>query len=190
MGFYPPKIAARFDAPEHAGKIDAANGSGTNAAFLCGSAVRFSLRIEGKRVSKAGFQSNGCGYMIAAADALAESIEGKLLEELQGLEEKSLEMKIAAALGEFPESRRHCLSACLLSIRDAFRDFRAASLEEFSGEKALICTCFGVSEEAIESLVRKEGVASVEGIRQSCNAGNGCGSCIPLIRGLIGSAMD
>ena len=71
------------------------------------------------------------------------------------------------------------------TLQTALADFRALQIEEFIGEKALICTCFGVSEETIENLVFEESLATVEEVTDACNAGGGCGSCQPLIQEII-----
>lgn len=183
MSFYEPKISARFSTPQNIGKAVGANAMGTNASFICGSAVRFSLRIKERKIVEAKFQTNGCGYLIASADILAEIITGKTLTELHGLE--NLEKEIQAKLGEFPKDRQHCLALTIETLQAAFNDFRVAQLEEFSGEKALICTCFGVSEETIEKVIAEKYCQTVEEVSQKCNAGSGCGSCQPLIQEIL-----
>jgi NifU-like protein len=72
-------------------------------------------------------------------------------------------------------------------LQDAFADFRAFQIEEFAGEKALICTCFGVSEERIEKAITENNLQTVEEVGEFCRAGTGCGSCQPLIQEIIDS---
>ena len=67
----------------------------------------------------------------------------------------------------------------------AFSGLRARQIEEFTGEKALICTCFGVSEETIEKAVAANKLETVEDVIDVCNAGGGCGSCRFLIQEII-----
>lgn len=190
MSFYPPKIAERFRAPHFAGRTENADASGTSAAFVCGAAARFALRIDGKtkEISEARFLTNGCGFATAAADVLAGLIVGKKLSELHGADRARLGGEIENALGAFGAHRRHCLELCLNALQAAFADFRAAQIEEWAGEKAVICTCFGVSEETIENLVRDYYLTSVEEVTEKCGAGGGCGSCQPLIREIIDGA--
>ncbi len=116
---------------------------------------------------------------------MTEQIVGNKLNELHGLDKSVLQTQIKTELGEFSESRRHCLDLCLETLQNAFADFRARQIEEFTGEKALICTCFGVSEETIENLIKRNLLATVEEVTDACNAGGGCGSCQPLVQEII-----
>ncbi len=183
MSFYEAKISARFSDPKNAGRAEFANAIGTNATFVCGSAVRFTLQIRERKIVAAKFQTNGCGYLTAAADILAEIITGQSLIELHGLED--LETQIQAKIGNFPDNRRHCLTLSIETLQTAFNDFRSAQLEEFVGEKALICTCFGVSEETIEKMIGENHCQTVEEVSHLCHAGSGCGSCQSLIQEII-----
>lgn len=187
MSFYPSKVSKRFHLPQNVGKTIDANAVGMNAAFVCGTALRFTLKIEPdtKKIIKANFQTSGCGYAIAAADVLAEKITGKYLAELHGLENGILRKEIETELGSFEQNRKHCLELALDALHAAFADFRVAQIEEWTGEKALICTCFGVSEETIERVVESESAETVEEVTEICSAGSGCGSCQPLIQEII-----
>lgn len=187
MSFYPAKISERFHAPKNVGTAANANAVGTSATFVCGAALRFTLRIdrETKLILEAKFKNNGCGYLIAAADVLAEKIVGVKLTELHHLDKKQLEREIADELGEFAAARKHCRELAFETLQIAFADFRHAQIEEWTGEKALICTCFGVSEETIENLVKKNLLETVADVTDACRAGGGCGSCQPLIQEII-----
>ncbi len=187
MSFYPKKISRRFNAPKRAGKAEKTNAVGTGASFLCGTFVRFFLEIEvsTKEIKDAKYKTNSCGFTIAAAEVLTEKIVGKKLTELHGLKNEELAAEIESETGFFPAGRKHCLEICFDALHAALNDFRSLQIEEFTGEKALICTCFGVSEEEIENVIEKNAVESVEEVTGICNAGGGCGSCVMLIRELI-----
>lgn len=187
MNFYPPEINQRFSAPKNVGKLENINAVGTGASFVCGAAVRFFLRIEKdtKEIFEAKFKTNGCGFTIASADVLAEKISGRKLTELHGLERESLQTEIEAELDRFPGNRKHCLEICIEALQAALADFRAFQIEEFAGEKALICTCFGVSEEAIEKIIAENEIETVEDVTEISSAGGGCGSCQFLIQEMI-----
>ncbi len=187
MSFYPPKINERFQRLQNVGKLTDANAVGTSASFVCGVFVRFYLRIEfrTKKILEAKFKSNACGFTIAAADVLTEKIIGKRLTELHALDKEILNAQIEEELGKFSAHRAHCPLLCLDALQAAFADFRAFQIEEFTGEKALICTCFGVSEETIENVIKKNSLETVEEVTEICSAGGGCGSCQPLIQEIL-----
>lgn len=187
MSFYPKKINERFYAPKRCGKVQKTNAVGTSASFLCGTFVRFFLEIdlETKEIKDAKYKSNGCGFTIAAAEVLTEKIIGKKLTELHGLENDELETEIENELEKFPAGRNHCAEICFDALHAALNDFRSSRIEEFTGEKALICNCFGVSENEIESVIETNQIESVEEVTDICSAGGGCGSCRMLIQELI-----
>lgn len=189
MSFYPAKISDRFHRPKNAGQARGANAVGTSATFVCGAVLRLTLRIdrETKEIQAAKFKTSGCGYLIAATDALSEKIIGKRLTEPHNFDKQVLGVAIENELGKFSEHRKHCLDLAIEALRGALADFRARQIEEFAGEKALICTCFGVSEETIENLIVEKSLATVEEVTDACNAGGGCGSCQPLIQEIIDS---
>ncbi len=184
---YPEEIAKRIARLGHARSGESGNAMATTPNFSCGSFVRFSLSIdtESHLVADAVFESNGCGFMLANADVLAESVTGKRLIDLHGLNDAELHSIIGNGLGEIPSERRECVAACIEALRAVFADFRARQIEEFRGEKALICTCFGVSEETIENLIVKDSLTTVGEVTDNCNAGSGCGSCRMLIQEML-----
>lgn len=187
MSFYPEKINRRFHQPKNAGKTEKTNAVGTGASFVCGGFVRFYLDIDAraKEIREAKFKSGGCGFAIAAADVLAETIIGRRLTELHGFDAGELKTMLETELEKFPENRDHCQEICFEALQSALADFRAFQIEEFAGEKALICTCFGIAEETIEKVIATNSAETVEAVGEVCNAGTGCGSCRFLIQEMI-----
>lgn len=186
MSFYPSKINERLCRLHHAGKLDN-SAIGRHATFVCGTSLKFCLQIEKEKreILAAKYQTSGCGYAIATADVLAEIIIGKNLTALHGLDHQYLRGEIEKKLGVFESGRSHCLELSLNALQAALSDYRQTQIEEFTGEKALICTCFGVSEETIENIVQTRAVETVEEVSDICNAGDGCGSCRFLIQEII-----
>jgi NifU-like protein len=167
-----------------------ANAAGVGVNLTCGSTVRFLLRIEEHgRIADAAFRSNGCGYSRAAADVLAGWITGKDLADLHGLDERELRRVIQTELGKIPATNAACVGCAASAVRDAFADLRTRRIDDFRGEKALICTCFGVTDERIESLIAGSSLTSVEQVTAICNAGSGCGSCRMLIQEMLDSVL-
>ena len=178
VGVYPEKVQKVLAAPRYVGEAKAANAVGAAAAFECGTSVRFTLRIEPLQgsIEEVRYTTTGCGFMIAAAEHLAESLEGALLSELHALSDVN-------TAGDYPPERHHCGRAPIEALRAALAAYREQRANEFRGETALICTCFGVTEEVIEAHAAT--ASTVEEIGELCNAGTGCGSCRMLIQEIL-----
>jgi NifU-like protein len=146
-----------------------------------------SLAIDtaSKTIKEAGFRSNGCGYMIAAADKIAEVVAGRELTSLHSINEAEFAAIITEECSVFPQERERCLHTVLEALRSALAGHRAYLIEEFRGEKALICTCFGISEESIEEFIISKEPRSVDEVTAACRAGAGCGSCRMLIQEML-----
>lgn len=187
MTSYPPKVNARFSKPKNAGNVQGTVAVGIGASFECGSFVRISLDIENdaKIIRVAKFQSNGCGFMIAAADAVAERLAGIALADLHGFAGNYIEGLTGDDLEEFPASRTQCTKLVFTALRDALAKYRAYAIKEFTGEAALICTCFGVSEETIELIIAEISPLIADDVAEACKAGAGCGSCRMIIQEMI-----
>ncbi len=193
---YPEQIRKRIAELQHMRPSVDSNALGAAANFTCGSFVRFSLSIDTQSqiVTAANFLSNGCGFMLAAADVLTETVVNQSLVDLRGLADAEKCEQIKKCLGEIPSDRRECVAVCIEALRSAFADLRARRIEEFQGEKALICTCFGVSEETIESAILEPGAIptaslTVEEITRATGAGGGCGSCRMLIQEMLDARL-
>ena len=98
------------------------------------------------------------------------------MTELDGVPDISLDV---------PEDRQTCADAASNAVRNAFAFYRRKRMDEFRGERPLICTCFGVTEEAVEVFVGANHPASVDEVSDSLRAGSGCGSCRMLIQEII-----
>jgi NifU-like protein len=184
---YPKKIARYALRPGRIGTPNPSNGIGRAVNFECGSFIEFSLRVDvsEKKIVDAGFHTNGCGYVIAASEIVAELARGKRLTDLHGVDPDEFGFRIQEHLGLFPEDRGACQDVVIEAFRRALADHRSRRVEEFRGETALICSCFGVSEERIVELIEANSAVGVDDIAATCNAGTGCGSCRMLIQELI-----
>jgi NifU-like protein len=187
LGIYSTKVAKRLKELRHCAAASDESAHFTDASFICGSFVRFSLTIDTatRRVETVRFKSSGCGYMVAAADVIAQSVEGRALADLHALSESDLMAIVSSTLGAAETGRHDCIDCVISALRGAFADYRARQIEEFRGEKALICTCFGVTEEAIEARIEERSLTTVDEVGAACNAGTGCGSCRMLIQEML-----
>ena len=189
MAVYPAKLTKLIRSPKFAKCCADPNGIGSDANFACGCHIRFFVSIDGADgiLSGVGYETNGCGYMIAAAELIAAHISRKALSELHGLgrEETGFILNETEAVQD--GSRRDCIEAALNSVKSAFSNHRSKLLEEFAGEKALICTCFGISEETVEEFVAARRPTDSFQVSDAIRAGSGCGSCRMLIQEIIDS---
>jgi NifU-like protein len=186
VAIYPKAVNARFRSPSNGGSISDGT-RGTSASFVCGSFIQLAVSIssDSDSIDEAKFRTNGCGFMIAAADVLCDWLSGKTLSEMHGLNDVELHQAISDELGSFPLERTQCAYVVFQALRNAMAAYRARRIEEFQGEKALICTCFGVSEETIIGGIAENGFTEVEQVSKAYRAGSGCGSCRFLIQELI-----
>lgn len=128
--------------------------------------------------------------MITAAEVIAHEITNRPLADLHGLDDEWLNRLVVEKLESFGPERLHCQKVCFEAVQAAFSDYRALQIEEFQGEKALICTCFGVAEETVERVISESSITSVEDLADLCKAGSGCGSCRMLIQEMIDAADE
>ena len=189
---YPKNIAERSRKSRHTKRVDNADAAGVAVALKCGTNIKLYLSIDDstRKIRDIAFRSNGCGYMLAAADAIAEYLSEKNLIELHGLKPDELNREIKLVLGQWPSDREHCISTVVDAIRNTFAEYRRSQIEEFTGERALICTCFGISEAKIEHAIKHDSAHTVQDVGRLTNAGTGCGSCQMLIREIIDSAAQ
>jgi NifU-like protein len=186
---YPETVSRRIERRKFAGVCASANAAGNAAVFRCGTLIGFTLRVapDSGKVDEIRFSTTGCGFMIAAADILAEQLTGQALVSLQGPDAAAMASEIVGEIGPMPNDRDECIIASIDAIKAAFANFRSRRIAEFAGEQALICTCFGITEAAIEARVSELNLVTVEDVARETNAGSGCGSCRMLIQAIIDS---
>lgn len=168
------------------GAIDEPDGVGVEIRLSCGSFVRISLKIDeaARNVTDIRHASNGCGYMVAAAEAFARRIARAPLAKLHGLGPEMLDEVTASELGDVPGDRAECVQAVKAALRAAFAEHRERAAAA-AGLQPLLCTCFGVTEHRIDEVIAERPSVTVEEITALTNAGTGCGSCLPLLREIV-----
>lgn len=171
--------------PTNVGSVGNAEGLGRVGSLICGGTLRFSLAVdETQHITDAKFKSAGCSYLVAASSFLTEQIKGKTTGEAAALAQDP-ERSIMKAMGEWPAERRHCAALTCEGLILAVKSYSDAIREEWQGDEALICTCFGVSERTIELEISRGGLRTITEVTKACNAGAGCRSCYPLIEDIL-----
>ena len=174
MPVYPLDIADAIREPRYGNTVRDANAVGAEGKFDCGCFVRVEMRIAvDSEICEIGYRTNGCGYMVAAAELLGSNLRGASLADLDG------------ELEGWPNGRSECSDVVVRAIKRAFADRRSRLVAEFRGETPLICTCFGVTEDTIEQFVRQKRTTTLDEVSEALRAGSGCGSCRMLIQEII-----
>jgi len=177
MSYYPDRINEHFLKPRNAGEVNGADAEGSAGSFLCGATLRLTLKIDEQRIRDAKFKATGCGFLIASASALTETIKELGLSRAATLPLSA----VTDWFDEFPADRQHCARLCHEALNAALANYHNTAREEWTGDEALICTCFGVSEKTIERAIESQRCCTINEVTRACNAGGGCQSCHPLI---------
>ncbi len=174
-----------FFNPSNVGGIESADCVGSAASFRCGAVLRVSLSVdESQLITDAKFKAAGCSYLVAALSALTETVRGKTTGEAAALAQSPRELA-TATLDEWPVDRDQCATLACLGLVTAIQNYSAVVRDEWSGDEALICTCFGVSESTIEREIEAGDLRTISEVTRASNAGAGCQSCYPLIEDIL-----
>jgi NifU-like protein len=138
---------------------------------------------ESQIIEEAKFRAAGCSVLVAAASFLTSKITGETTAEAATLAQRSDVLN--DQIGEVEPDREHCAALACEALLRAISDYSDSIRQEWTGDEALICTCFGVSERVIENQIRSGSLATIEDVTRACNAGAGCRSCYPLIQDIL-----
>jgi NifU-like protein len=164
------QLCDHFFKPRNVGDADEPSFSGRAASLVCGAHVRFSIQVDEEHlISQAKFRAAGCHVLIAAASILTEQVTGLTTAEAARLD----------------AGATTCAALARDALLDAIREYSNAARDDWSGDEALICTCFFVSERTIEREIQTRGLTTVAEVTRACNAGGGCGSCHQLIQEIL-----
>jgi NifU-like protein len=179
MPIYPDRVNAIAMSSRYAGRLGDPSATGRGVNFECGSGVTFEIVERDGTIVDIKFTTNGCGFMVAASECLADRTKGRELREIGLQDDGRLDEELGA------QGRKECIDAAGTALRAAFAELRAARVREFRGESALICSCFGVDELSIEESIRHNGLRTVEEVSDTTRAGGGCGSCRMVIQEML-----
>lgn len=101
--------------PRNAGELNNANAIAEETNPVCGDRLRLSLRIIDGRIEAARFLAYGCPPTLACGSALAEMLEGILVEEAMKLTRKD----IIDALGGLSAQKRHAAALAVETLHQA-----------------------------------------------------------------------
>lgn len=189
MSVLPELATDHFFNPRNVGDADEPSFVGRAASLICGAHVRFSIQVdENQRLSQARFKAAGCSVLVASTSLLTERVVNVPTSEaaIIGQDRDAVER----IFSELEPGREHCPKLACDALLAAIREYSDAARDDWSGDEALICTCFFVSERTIEREIAANSLASVAEVTRACNAGAGCGSCHQLIQEILDTQDD
>ena len=187
MWEYTDKVWDHFYNPRNAGEIDDADGVGEVGSLSCGDALKLTFKLdESGRIKDAKFKTFGCASAIASSSVLTEMIKGMTLEEAAQITNK----EIADELGGLPDQKMHCSVMGREALEAAIENYRTGGKVEHKLEGKVICTCFGVTENEIQRVIKENNLKTVEQVTNYCKAGGGCQGCHPDIEEIIESVQQ
>lgn len=177
-------VADLFFNPRNVGETTQPSFIGRSASFTCGAAMRISLHIDkSQQIKEAKFKAAGCSVLVASASLLTDQVIGKTTGEAAALAQRA--NSIEDLLGGLEEDRADCAALAFAALLSAIAQYSDSVRDEWNGDEALICTCFGVSERTIEREIQQKNLSTIAEVTRACNAGAGCRSCYPLIEDIM-----
>jgi len=174
MWDYTDKVKEHFRNPRNVGLISDPDGVGEVGSLACGDALKLMFKLDDQgRIADVKFQTFGCASAIASSSALTELIKGMTLDEAEKVTNKD----IAEYLGGLPEQKMHCSVMGREALEAAIKNYRTGETGTQELEGKVVCTCFGVTDQEIERIVRDNNLSSVEDVTNYSKAGGGCGGC-------------
>jgi len=188
MWEYTDKVMDHFLNPRNVGEVENPDGVGEVGSLACGDALKLTFKLDKEgRIVDAKFKTFGCASAIASSSVLTELIKGKTLDEAMQVTNRD----IAEYLGGLPEQKMHCSVMGQEALEAAIANYRGqmAPPHDHGHEPAgrIVCTCFGVTDQEIERVIRENGLTTVEQVTNYCKAGGGCGGCKGEIEKIIQS---
>ncbi|HEY8393752.1 MAG TPA: SUF system NifU family Fe-S cluster assembly protein [Thermaerobacter sp.] len=88
---YREQILDHYRYPRNYGSLEGADISHEDQNPLCGDQVRFEVCLdEHGRVARAAFSGRGCAISQATASMLTEAVQGKTLDEIKAMDQKTV----------------------------------------------------------------------------------------------------
>jgi NifU-like protein len=170
--------------PKNVGDAAEPSFAGQAASFECGAVLRISLHIdEQQKITDAKFRAAGCSVLVAAASYLTQAIRGETTGDAAALAQHSDLIKQHRNPSAI--DRTECVALACEALIAAIKQYSDSIRDEWTGDDALICTCFSVSERTIEREIETKKLTTIQEVTRACNAGAGCRSCYPLIEDIL-----
>src|SRR5207253_8117646 len=114
-----------------------------------------------KKIADAKFKAIGCQVLVASASFLTEEIKRKTTADAARVAQPKGYSEIRLGAGLVPPFRAQCVALCRVALLSAITQYSDVMREEWIGEEALICSCFGVSESEIEKEIELSSLQTI-----------------------------
>jgi nitrogen fixation NifU-like protein len=101
--------------PRNAGELAEANAVAEQSNPVCGDRLRLNLLIRNGRIEAARFLAYGCPPTLACGSALAEMLEGMIVDDALQLTRK----EVVSAVGGLPSRKQHAAALAIETLRMA-----------------------------------------------------------------------
>jgi len=114
---YSAKVLMEARQPQNLGIMEDADGYGL-AFGSCGDTMEIFLRLNGDRIERAAFMTDGCGPTVACGSKLTRMAQDKSLEEAAAIDAADLIL----ALDGLPAENIHCATLAVNTLQQAIAD--------------------------------------------------------------------
>lgn len=118
MGRFSDVLMDHFTYPRNSGALEAPDRVGLAGSPGQGPFMSLHLRLEGRTVAAARFQTYGCGASIAAGSMLTEMVVGRTVDECRALTAE----RLSEALEGFPPDKLHCPVLAVAALHRALEE--------------------------------------------------------------------
>jgi tRNA-uridine 2-sulfurtransferase len=152
------RLTEHLTAPQGRGRSLADGFDGAAGGAACGDLIRVSARVEGERVTAAGFDAEGCGALTAAGSAAVTLVEGETLLDAARVGPR----EIAAELGGLSPGKLHAAELAADALHRALGGAaRAGAALPASASRTLVAMSGGVDSAVAALLVDRGGREAV-----------------------------
>jgi nitrogen fixation NifU-like protein len=119
---YSAKVLMEARQPQNLGIMEDADGYGL-AFGSCGDTMEMFLRLNGDRIERATFMTDGCGATVACGSMMTKMAQDKTLAEAATIDAADL----IVALDGLPAEHIHCATLAVNTLQQAIADCRPQS---------------------------------------------------------------
>jgi len=114
---YSRETVSEFRNPANVGRMEDADGVGI-ADGLCADTMEMYIKVDGGRIQRCTFFTDGCGATIACGSRLTRLVTGMTGQEAKAVSHEEL----ISLLNGLPKEHEHCAALAVIALRNAIRD--------------------------------------------------------------------